>query len=131
MARSEVHPVHKFESWQVWPGSFHNPPPNGVFPAPANISLKINRSTAIASMGSCFAREIKRRLLQLDYNYITEETGHPASGTRQRRMGTCIQHPRPAPDIRIYFRRLEAEGTLVGSAQIGQNPGSVPPGDSV
>jgi hypothetical protein len=30
-------------------------------------------------MGSCFAREIKRRLIQRDYNYITEETHHPAS----------------------------------------------------
>jgi hypothetical protein len=30
-------------------------------------------------MGSCFAREIKRRLIQRDYNYITEETYHPAS----------------------------------------------------
>jgi hypothetical protein len=30
-------------------------------------------------MGSCFAREIKRRLIQRDFNYITEETYHPAS----------------------------------------------------
>jgi len=79
MARSDVHPVHTFETWQVWPGSFHNPPPNGIFPAPAHIALKINRATAIASMGSCFAREIKRRLLQLNYNYLTEETDHPAA----------------------------------------------------
>ena len=30
-------------------------------------------------MGSCFAREIKRKLIQRGYNYITEETDHPAS----------------------------------------------------
>jgi len=25
MARSDVHPVHSFESWQVWPGSGGDP----------------------------------------------------------------------------------------------------------
>ena len=79
MARSDVHPVHKFESWQVWPGSFDNPPVDGRFPVPPNPGLKITPITAIASIGSCFAREIKRRLIQRGYNYITEETDHPAS----------------------------------------------------
>ena len=79
MARSDVHPVHRFEPWQVWPGSFDNPPVDGNFPAPPETGLKITQSTPIASLGSCFAREIKRRLLQRDYNYLTEETHHPAA----------------------------------------------------
>ncbi len=79
MARSDVHPVHRFEPWQVWPGSFDNPPVDGNYPVPRETGLKITKSTAIASLGSCFAREIKRRLLQRDYNYLTEETHHPAA----------------------------------------------------
>ena len=79
MARSDVHPVHKFESWQVWPGSFDNPPVDGIYPLPDNPQLAITRKTPIASMGSCFAREIKRKLLQREYNYISEETHHPAA----------------------------------------------------
>ena len=79
MARSDVHPVHKFETWQVWPGSFDNPPIDGIYPLPDNPQLSITRKTPIASMGSCFAREIKRRLLQREYNYISEETHHPAA----------------------------------------------------
>jgi hypothetical protein len=79
MARSKVHPVHRFESWQVWPGSYHNPPVAGRYPTPGNFDFKINRSTPIASMGSCFAREIRKVLLRKGYNYITEETHHPAA----------------------------------------------------
>ena len=79
MARSDVHPAHRFEPWQVWPGSFDNPPVDGRFPVPHETGLKITQSTAIASIGSCFAREIKRRLIQKNYNYITEETDHPAA----------------------------------------------------
>ena len=30
-------------------------------------------------MGSCFAREIRRKLLYFNFNYITEETHHPAA----------------------------------------------------
>jgi hypothetical protein len=79
MAKSKVHPVHRFENWQVWPGSYHNPPTEGNFPTPDNRGLKISRSTPIASMGSCFAREIRKALLKEGYSYITEETHHPAS----------------------------------------------------
>jgi hypothetical protein len=79
MARSDVHPIHRFEKWQVWPGSFDNPPLDGTFPAPDACDLTIMPSTPIASMGSCFAREIKRRLIQKNYSYITEETHHPAA----------------------------------------------------
>lgn len=79
MARSKVHPVHRFESWQVWPGSYHNPPVDGRYPTPGNYDLKINRTTPIASIGSCFAREIRKVLIREGYNYITEETHHPAA----------------------------------------------------
>lgn len=79
MARSDVHPVHRFESWQVWPGSYDNPSPDGTYPLPANTGVRITSETRIASMGSCFAREIKTVLLREGYSYITEETGHPAS----------------------------------------------------
>jgi len=79
MARSEVHPVHRFEPWQVWPGSYDNPPADGDFPRPPDLGLAITRRTRIASMGSCFAREIKRRLLQRGFCYIQEEAHHPAA----------------------------------------------------
>jgi len=79
MARSEVHPVHRFEPWQVWPGSYHNPPADGRYPTPGGSGLKITPATPVASMGSCFAREIRKALLSKGYNYITEETHHPAA----------------------------------------------------
>jgi hypothetical protein len=79
MARSDPHPVHRFESWQVWPGSFENPPVDGKFPAPESGRFAITTKTPIVSLGSCFAREIKRRLTQRNYNYLTEETYHPAT----------------------------------------------------
>jgi hypothetical protein len=79
MARSDVHPIHRFEPWQVWPGSYDNPPADGNFPTPPHQTLQITRATRIASMGSCFAREIKRRLLQRGFTYIAEEAHHPAA----------------------------------------------------
>ncbi len=79
MAYSDVYPIHRFEPWQVWPGSFDNPPVDGNFPVPADTGLEISQSTPIASIGSCFAREIKRRLIQRGYNYVAEETQHPAA----------------------------------------------------
>ncbi|RPJ54633.1 MAG: GSCFA family protein [Dehalococcoidia bacterium] len=80
MPRSDVHPEFHFESWQVWPGSYDNPPASeAIYPFPDVPALKINRGTPIASMGSCFAREIKDVLIDKDYSYIREEAGHPAS----------------------------------------------------
>ncbi len=79
MAKSKVHPIHRFESWQVWPGSYHNPPADGTYPFLGAQGLKITRNTPIASMGSCFAREIRKVLLDSGYTYITEETHHPAA----------------------------------------------------
>ena len=99
MARSNAHPKHPFQKWQVWPGSFENPPVDGNFPAPAEGRFRISPSTPIASMGSCFAREIKRRLIQRDYNYITEETLSPRIPACQCRLGTGLQHSLYASDF--------------------------------
>ncbi len=79
MSRSNVHPIHRFEPWQVWPGSYDNPPADGRYPFSGKTDPAINRSTPIASMGSCFAREIKTVLLREGFNYITEESHHKAS----------------------------------------------------
>ncbi len=79
MARSDVHPVHLFETWQVWPGSYDNPQLDGSYPRPGDCDLKITKSTRVASMGSCFAREIKNVLLREGFSYINEETSHPAA----------------------------------------------------
>ncbi len=79
MARSKVHPSHFFEPWQVWPGSYRNPPADGRFPFTGKPVFRIFPETPIASMGSCFAREIRKALLAKGYNYITEESHHPAA----------------------------------------------------
>ena len=80
MYRSDVHPSHLFEIWQVWPGSYSNPPASDTtYPFPQTHGLVISRKTPIASMGSCFAREIKDALIQKEYAYIQEEMQHPAS----------------------------------------------------
>ncbi|MEI6134505.1 MAG: GSCFA domain-containing protein [Desulfomonile sp.] len=79
MSRSDVHPFHLFEPWQVWPGSYDNPACGDTFVMVPYCGPKISRTTRIASMGSCFAREIKSELLKEGFAYITEETGHPAS----------------------------------------------------
>lgn len=79
MARTKMHPVHSFDPWQIWPGSFGNPPADGDYPFPAKTGLQVTLETPIASMGSCFAREIKRRLINKGFNYIREEIHHPAA----------------------------------------------------
>ncbi|NOX35274.1 MAG: GSCFA domain-containing protein [Deltaproteobacteria bacterium] len=79
MAISEMHPVHRFEPWQVWPGSYDNKFIPGQYPHDENSNFIIDKSMPIASMGSCFAREIRKVLIRQGYNYITEETHHPAS----------------------------------------------------
>jgi hypothetical protein len=79
MAKSDVHPIHRFKDFQVWPGSYDNPPADGTYRFPSDHGLSISKSTRIASMGSCFAREIKTVLLREGFAYITEETDHPAS----------------------------------------------------
>ena len=103
MARSNTHQIHRFQKWQVWPGSFENPPVDGNFPAPEKGRFGISKSTPIASMGSCFAREIKRRLIQRDYNYITRRNLSPRVPACQRRLGARLQHPLHASDFRVHI----------------------------
>jgi hypothetical protein len=79
MPRSEPYPGLRFEEWQVWPGSYRNPPADGTFRFPPAPGLHITPTTRIASMGSCFAREIRKVLLEQEYAYITEETENRAS----------------------------------------------------
>ncbi|HTY23767.1 MAG TPA: GSCFA domain-containing protein [Desulfomonilaceae bacterium] len=79
MARSDVHPTHSFQSWQVWPGSYDNAKLDKSCLRPLGCDLRISKSTRIASMGSCFAREIKNVLIREGFSYITEETHHPAA----------------------------------------------------
>jgi len=79
MASSDVHPVHHFQSWQVWPGSYDNPPTDGSYPRPGNLALQITRAARLTSMGSCFAREIKHVLVREGYTYLAEEVDHPAA----------------------------------------------------
>lgn len=79
MAVSEMHPIHKFHPWQVWPGSYDNKFIPGQYPHKNDSGLFIDKSTPVASMGSCFAREIRKVLIRQEYDYIQEETYHPAS----------------------------------------------------
>jgi hypothetical protein len=79
MTRSDTPLTHRFERWQVWPGSFDNPPIDENFPCAERKDFEITRATPIASIGSCFAREIKRQLLLRGFGYITEETDQPAA----------------------------------------------------
>jgi len=79
MAVSDVHPVHFFEPWQVWPGSYGNPPPDGNYLLPNGPRIRIEKETPITSMGSCFAREIKKVLVEKGFAYVREETHHPAA----------------------------------------------------
>ncbi|MEL6188393.1 MAG: GSCFA domain-containing protein [Myxococcota bacterium] len=79
MAFSAVHPTHRFQTWQVWPGSYDNPATVDRYQFAGDPAFAINKQTPIASMGSCFAREIKTVLLRMGFNYIQEEAQHSAS----------------------------------------------------
>ncbi|MFH1136211.1 MAG: GSCFA domain-containing protein [Pseudomonadota bacterium] len=79
MARSDVHPWREFKPWQVWPGAHGNPPSDGIYPWPDLPGPRLNKRTSMASMGSCFAREIKHALKRAGCNYLEEETDRPAA----------------------------------------------------
>jgi hypothetical protein len=79
MARTDVHPHHQFQPWQVWPGSYDTPALGEYLPGGPAPAWRLDRATPIASMGSCFAREIKQVLLARGYNYVAEETDRPAA----------------------------------------------------
>lgn len=59
---------------QVYPiGSDLEP---GFFSEPRGDGFRLTRETPVASMGSCFAREIKTRLLRDGFNYVLTEDNH-------------------------------------------------------
>ncbi len=75
---SDVHPLHSFKAWQVWPGSYDNPTPE-AFPFSQAPRPRIDRSSPLAGIGSCFIREMKIRLLQAGYTFLEEEREDPAA----------------------------------------------------
>jgi hypothetical protein len=79
MANSDVYPGRFFHPWQVWPGSYDNPFDAGRYPCAAVAGLSISPDTPIASIGSCFSREIKEILLADGYNFLVEESEKAAA----------------------------------------------------
>ena len=79
MANSDVYPDRLFHSWQVWPGSYDNPCDADRYPKPGATGIKISRDIPIASIGSCFSRQIKEVLLADGYHFIVEEKDHSAA----------------------------------------------------
>ncbi len=77
-ARSDVHPPHRFHTWQVWPGSYDNPA-TSAYPFADAPRPCIDRETPIAGIGSCFIRELKTRLLAAGYRFLEAERGDPAA----------------------------------------------------
>jgi hypothetical protein len=75
--RSDVHPVHRFHPWQVWPGSYENPPVGRLYPLPDLARPRIGRQTPIAGIGSCFIREMMTRLQRAGYSFPAEEMHKP------------------------------------------------------
>lgn len=78
-AKSDVHPTHRFEDWQVWPGSYDNPTVGETYPFPATPTPRLTRQTRIAGIGSCFLREMKDRLLDAGCVFIAEEQDKKAA----------------------------------------------------
>jgi hypothetical protein len=75
--RSDVHPRHRFKSWQVWPGSYENPPVAPLYPLPDLPRPRITKKAPIAGIGSCFIREMMTRLQKAGYNFLAEERHKP------------------------------------------------------
>jgi len=78
MGKSDVHPGWNFEPWQVWPGSYDNPGPQGDYPLPEGPRPRIGPGDPITVLGSCFIRELKTRLERAGYNLLREEEDDPA-----------------------------------------------------
>lgn len=79
MANSDVYPGRLFHSWQVWPGAYDNPFDAGRYPCAAAARMSIDKTVPLASIGSCFTREIKEILLADGYNFLVEESGKAAA----------------------------------------------------
>lgn len=78
--RSDVHPRHLFQPWQVWPGSYDNPPLGSIYPKPDQPRPGLARATPLAGIGSCFIREIMNRLRHAGYSFLIEEKDQPGGG---------------------------------------------------
>jgi len=76
--RSDVHPVHHFFPWQVWPGSYDNPLESDYSHADGD-RPRLTWTTPVAGIGSCFIREMKTRLAQAGCTFLVEETHKPAA----------------------------------------------------
>ena len=91
--RSDVHPLHLFHPWQVWPGAYDSPPADGNYPRPDLDRPIIGPRTPVAGIGSCFIREIKDRLLAAGYAFLTAETdkkeSRHASAAWERMYNLC------------------------------------------
>lgn len=75
-ARSDVHPLRCFHSWQVWPGSYDNPH-SCDSPLPDKPRPRLDKRTPIVGIGSCFIREMKQRLESAGFNFIQGEPENP------------------------------------------------------
>jgi len=75
---SDVHPLRRFHSWQVWPGSYDNPLadryPLAQIPRPC-----LDKDTPLAGIGSCFIREMKTRIEAQGFSFLQEEADKPAA----------------------------------------------------
>ena len=57
---------------------------------PDGCDLRITKSTPVASMGSCFAREVKNVLVREGFSYINEEGFPPGCSACQRSVGASL-----------------------------------------
>lgn len=78
-ATSDVHPLHRFQPWQVWPGSYDNPPSPGGYPFPDTPVPPVTPRTLVAGIGSCLVREVKDRLLAAGFAFLAEERDRKAA----------------------------------------------------
>ena len=89
--------ILKLETWRLYPGTEHL---NLEFlRTPNRVGLTIDRDTPIASIGSCFAREIKTWLVENGYNYVQTATGPctEAGSARYDRVYNCLLYTSPSP----------------------------------
>lgn len=70
------HPYKSTPHHTLWRRAVAAPAAGDVDPV-VNFGVKINRSTRVATAGSCFAQHIARYLRESGFNYYVTEPGHP------------------------------------------------------
>lgn len=70
------HPYKSAPSHTSWRRAVAGPPPGEVDPV-VGLNIQIDRSTKVATAGSCFAQHIARYLRTSGFNYYVAEPGHP------------------------------------------------------